>query len=52
MKQGRRRHPVLVLDGKPYTWEEIVKMLRSFKGFELKVEAVDITDEIEWKDEE
>ena len=44
--------PVLVVDGKPYTWEEIGKMLMSYEGFQLKVEAVDISDEIEWVDED
>jgi lipocalin len=44
--------PVLIVDGKAYTWEEIGKMLMSYEGFQLKVEAVDIFDEIEWIDEE
>jgi len=44
--------PVLIVDGKPFTWEEIGKLLMSYEGFQLKVEAVDISDEIEWIDEE
>jgi len=44
--------PVLVVDGKPYTWGEIGKMLMSYEGFQLKVEAVDIFEEITWIDKE
>jgi hypothetical protein len=44
--------PVLVVDGKPFIWEEIGKMLMTYEGFQLKIEAVDIYDEIEWIEEE
>jgi len=44
--------PVLIVDGKPFTWAEIGKMLMTYEGFQLKIEAVDIYDEIEWIDEE
>jgi len=41
---------LLVVDGKPYKWEEIGKILMSYEGFQVKIEAVDISDEFEWND--
>lgn len=38
--------PVLIVDGKPYTWEEIGKIVMSYEGFQLMIEAVDISDEL------
>jgi hypothetical protein len=33
--------PLLVVDGRPYTWDEIGRMLMSFEGFTLRAEIQD-----------
>lgn len=40
--------PLLVVDGKTYTWEEIGKMLTAYEGFQVKLEMLDSYEEIEW----
>ena len=42
-EQGRV--PRLVVDGKAYSWDEVGRMLMSFEGFRLKMEAYDRTEE-------
>ncbi|MCJ7840463.1 hypothetical protein MUB24_05925 [Lederbergia sp. NSJ-179] len=39
--------PLLNIDGRPYTWEEIGKMMMSKEGFQFRLDIVDITDEFE-----
>ena len=43
--------PLLVVDGKSYTWEEIGKMLMAFEGFQVKLEMMDPYEEMEWESE-
>ncbi|MFC3210905.1 DUF7713 domain-containing protein [Planomicrobium okeanokoites] len=40
--------PLLVVDGKPYMWEQIGKLLMHYEGFQLKMEILDPGEEIEW----
>ena len=40
--------PLLAVDGKSYTWEEVGNMLMSFEGFQIKLEMVDPYEEIVW----
>lgn len=40
--------PLLAIDGKSYTWDEFGKMLLHFEGFQLKLEMLDLFEEIEW----
>jgi hypothetical protein len=40
--------PLLVVDDKLFTWEEIGKILISYEGFQLKLEVLDATDVVEW----
>ena len=42
--------PLLVVNGKSYTWEEVSKMLMSYEGFQVKLEILDPYEEIEWED--
>ena len=44
--------PLLVVDGKSYTWEEFGKMLMAFEGFQLKLEMLDPTEEVNWNKNE
>ena len=39
--------PLLVVDGKPYTWEEIGKMMMTYEGFQVKLELLDPSEEVE-----
>ncbi|WP_227938669.1 DUF7713 domain-containing protein [Alkalihalobacillus deserti] len=39
--------PMVVIDGKPYTWEQLGKMVQAFEGFQIKVKMVDMTDNVE-----
>ncbi|WP_017379308.1 DUF7713 domain-containing protein [Paenisporosarcina sp. TG-14] len=41
--------PKLVVDGKSYTWDEIGKMVMVYEGFQIKLETLDPSDEIEWE---
>ncbi|ANU17888.1 hypothetical protein BBI11_12975 [Planococcus maritimus] len=47
-----RDTPLLSVDGKYYTWEEVGQILMHYEGFQVKVEMVDISEEIEWKKEQ
>jgi hypothetical protein len=39
--------PLIIIDGKPFTWEEVGKMLSAYEGFQIKLRMFDITDKIE-----
>jgi hypothetical protein len=39
--------PLIIIDGKPFTWEEVGKMLMSYEGFQIKLKMYDFTDDIE-----
>ncbi|GEN81830.1 hypothetical protein SLU01_01420 [Sporosarcina luteola] len=40
--------PLVIIDGKPYTWEEVGRLLQAFEGFQVKIEMKDLADE--WDD--
>lgn len=37
-------HHIVVIDGKPYSWDEVGKMLDAYEGFKIEVKVSDITD--------
>ncbi|MEC5423227.1 hypothetical protein QGM71_06890 [Virgibacillus sp. C22-A2] len=37
--------PLLIIDGKPYTWDEIGKILMSNEGFQFRLDIIDMTDD-------
>lgn len=39
--------PLVIIDGKPFTWEEIGKMLMTYEGFQIKIQTYDFTDDVE-----
>ncbi len=39
--------PLVVIDGKPYTWEQLGQMVKSFEGFQIQLKMFDRTDEVE-----
>lgn len=39
--------PLVIIDGNPYTWEEVGSMLMAYEGFQIKLEMHDITDGLE-----
>lgn len=39
--------PLVVVDGKPYTWERLGEMVMSFEGFQIKMTMADMTDDLE-----
>lgn len=43
-----RDTPLLAVNGKHYTWEEIGRMLMHYEGFQVKLEIVDLSEDIEW----
>ncbi|MBT2583964.1 hypothetical protein [Planococcus sp. ISL-109] len=43
--------PLIIVDGEPYSWDQIGKILMSYEGFQLKLEIVDSSDEIRWDEE-
>ncbi|UOR11333.1 DUF7713 domain-containing protein [Halobacillus amylolyticus] len=44
---GEHDGPVVVIDGKPYTWEEVGEMMKSYEGFQLQVKIFDMTDDVD-----
>lgn len=44
--------PLLVVNGKNYTWDEIGQMLMHYEGFQVKLEMVDLSEEIKWEKDE
>jgi hypothetical protein len=39
--------PLIIIDGKPFTWEDVGKMLMAFEGFQIKLKMFDVTDDVE-----
>ncbi|MDW0116248.1 hypothetical protein QTL97_04830 [Sporosarcina thermotolerans] len=39
--------PLVIIDGKPYTWKEVGRLLQAFEGFQVKIEMKDLADEWE-----
>ncbi|MDS9472198.1 hypothetical protein [Sporosarcina pasteurii] len=39
--------PLVIIDGKPYTWEEVGKMLMTYEGFQFKLKMYDMTDDVD-----
>ncbi|WP_174734356.1 DUF7686 domain-containing protein [Mesobacillus harenae] len=39
--------PLVIIDGNPFTWEEVGKMLMTYEGFQLKLKTYDPTDDVE-----
>ncbi|MBS4212697.1 DUF7713 domain-containing protein [Neobacillus rhizophilus] len=39
--------PLVIIDGKPFSWEEVGKMLMSYEGFQIKIEMYDMTDDLD-----
>lgn len=39
--------PLIIIDGRPYTWEEVGKLLMAYEGFQLKLKTYDITDNVD-----
>ncbi|MCM3709205.1 hypothetical protein M3191_01480 [Sporosarcina luteola] len=37
--------PIVILDGKPYTWKEVGRLLQAFGGYQVKIEMKDLADE-------
>ncbi|WP_432356989.1 DUF7713 domain-containing protein [Sporosarcina sp. UB5] len=37
--------PLVIIDGKPYTWKEVGRLLQAFEGFQVKIEMKDLADE-------
>lgn len=38
--------PMVLIDGKPFTWVELGKMLMTYEGFQFKLEMFDMTDDV------
>lgn len=45
--ENSRDIPVLVIDGKAYSWNKVGKMLMSNEGFQIRMEIFDMTDDLE-----
>ncbi|WP_053360953.1 hypothetical protein [Bacillus sp. FJAT-27251] len=39
--------PLVIIDGKPYTWEEVGKMLTTYEGFQIKIKTYEPSDDVE-----
>lgn len=39
--------PMIVIDGKPYTWEELGEMVKRFEGFQFQMKFCDQTEDVE-----
>lgn len=39
--------PLVIIDGKPYTWKEVGSLLQAFEGFQVKMVMKDLSDELE-----
>jgi hypothetical protein len=37
---------MMIIDGKPYTWEQFGQMVTSFEGFQMKMKWMDMTEEV------
>ncbi len=45
--QSNEDCPLVVIDGKPYTWEQLGRMVRQFEGFQFQMRFFDRMDEVE-----
>ncbi|WP_450097598.1 DUF7713 domain-containing protein [Sporosarcina saromensis] len=36
--------PLVIIDGKPFTWNEVGHLLQAIEGFQVKIEMKDITN--------
>ncbi|WJY26374.1 hypothetical protein QWT68_09785 [Sporosarcina trichiuri] len=36
--------PLMVIDGQPYSWEAVGRMLSAFEGFHVTIEMADLAD--------
>jgi len=41
--------PMIVIDGQPYTWEQLGEMVKSFEGFQFQIKFFDKTDDVEYE---
>lgn len=39
--------PIIVIDGKPYRWDQVGKMMMSTEGFQLRLEILEMTEDTE-----
>lgn len=39
--------PMIVVDGQPYTWEQLGEMVKSYEGFQFQMKFFDQTDDVE-----
>jgi len=39
--------PLVIIDGKPFSWEEVGKMVMTYEGFQMKFEVYDYTDDVQ-----
>ncbi|OLO42391.1 hypothetical protein BTR23_04000 [Alkalihalophilus pseudofirmus] len=39
--------PLVIVDGKAYTWEQLGRMVSTFEGFQFQLKMVDMTDDVE-----
>lgn len=39
--------PMIVVDGRPYTWEQLGKMVESYEGFQFQIKFFDKIDDVE-----
>lgn len=45
--ENNENAPLLVIDGKPYDWNEFGKILKVNEGFQFQVKMIDFTEDIE-----
>ncbi len=38
--------PMVIIDGKPYTWAELGEMIKRFDGFQFKLRFLEMTDDL------
>ncbi|WP_452082098.1 DUF7713 domain-containing protein [Bacillus tuaregi] len=36
---------MIIIDGRPFTWEEVGEMVMSYEGFQIKIQMDDVTDD-------
>lgn len=39
--------PLVIIDGKPFTWEDVGKMIMAYEGFQIQLKMYDVTDDVE-----
>lgn len=42
--------PLILIDGNPYSWDEVGKMLMTYEGFAIKVKVYEMADDEEWEE--